>query len=158
MPDYEIQTKEAFTVIAYGTKLPDDYAQIPAAKAAWWKTIFADGRWDQLKQLADNDLEFAVNEAVNGEMRYYSGIQSSAELPDSKDSRTIQFPAGDYLVIAGSADSAGQLFGQLEGAAFGQVLANATDFAYIGGPNTSVKTSETNGKINGEIWIPIVRK
>ncbi|MDD9148058.1 GyrI-like domain-containing protein [Sporolactobacillus sp. CQH2019] len=158
MPDYEIQTKEAFTVIGYGTRLPRDYAQIPAAKAAWWQTVMTDGRWDQLKRLADNDLEFAVNEAVNHEFWYYSGVQSSAELPDSQDSRAIQFPAGEYLVIAGSAGSAGQLFGQLEGAAFGRVLADATDFAYVGGPNTSVKTSETNGKVNGEIWIPIVRK
>ncbi|MCO7124502.1 GyrI-like domain-containing protein [Sporolactobacillus shoreicorticis] len=158
MSDYEIQTKEAFTVIAYGTKMPDDYAQIPAAKAAWWQKVIEDGRWDQLKHLAENDLEFAVNEAVNGEMHYYSGVQSSAELPDDKDSRTIQFPSGDYLVIAGSADNPGQLFGQLEAAAFSEVLANATDFAYVGGPNASVQTGETDGKVNGEIWIPIVRK
>jgi hypothetical protein len=46
----------------------------------------------------------------------------------------------------------------LEGTAFGEVLANATDFAYVGGPNTSVKTGETDGKVNDEIWIPIVNK
>ncbi|EST10896.1 GyrI-like domain-containing protein [Sporolactobacillus laevolacticus] len=158
MSEYTIQTKEAFTILAYGTRLPDDYAQIPAAKAEWWQTIINDGRWDQLRRLADNDLEFAINEAVNNEMWYYSGVQSSAELPDSDYSRAVQFPAGEYLVIAGSSDNAGQLFSQLEGAAFGEVLPNATDFAYVGGPNTSVKTSETDGKINGEIWIPIVRK
>ncbi|MDN3955824.1 GyrI-like domain-containing protein [Sporolactobacillus laevolacticus] len=158
MSEYTIQTKEAFTILAYGTRLPDDYAQIPAAKAEWWQTIINDGRWDQLRRLADNDLEFAVNEAVNNEMWYYSGVQSSAELPDSDYSRAVQFPAGEYLVIAGSADKAGLLFSQLEGAAFGEVLPNATDFAYVGGPNTSVKTGETDGKINGEIWIPIVRK
>ncbi|MCL1632791.1 GyrI-like domain-containing protein [Sporolactobacillus sp. CPB3-1] len=158
MSNYEIQTKDAFTVLAYGTKLPDDYAQIPAAKAAWWQTVMNDGRWDQLKRLADNDLEFAVNEAVNGEMWYYSGVQSNAELPEGKNTRAIQFPAGEYLVIAGSADNPGQLFGQLEGIAFGEILANATDFAYVGGPNTSVQTSETAGQVNGEIWIPIVRK
>ncbi|WP_100489332.1 GyrI-like domain-containing protein [Sporolactobacillus pectinivorans] len=158
MSAYEIQTKEAFTVLGYGTRLPGDYAQIPAAKAAWWQTVINDGRWDQLKNLADNDLEFAVNEAVNNEMWYYSGVQSNAELPDGKDSRAIQFPAGEYLVIAGSADNEGQLFGQLEGAAFGEVLSNVTDFAYVGGPNTSVKTSEIDGKVSGEIWIPVVRK
>lgn len=51
-----------------------------------------------------------------------------------------------------------KLSGQLEGAAFGKVLAKATNFAYVGGPNTSVKAGETDGKVNGEIWIPIVRK
>ncbi|MFX3619094.1 MAG: GyrI-like domain-containing protein [Sporolactobacillus sp.] len=158
MADYEIQTKKAFTVLAYGTKMPDDYAQIPAAKAAWWQKIMEDGRWEQLKRLADNDLEFAVNEAVNNEMWYYSGVQASVELPDGKDSRAIQFSAGEYLIVAGSADSAGQLFGQLEGTAFGKILANATDFAYVGGPNAAVQTSATASQVNGEIWIPIIRK
>lgn len=151
MSDYEIQTKKAFTILAFGTGFPDDYSKIPAAKDAWWQTIEADGRWEQLKKLAANDLEFAISEAINGEMCYYSGVESEIELPESESVRMVQFPAGEYLVIAGSADNEKDLFNQLEGATFGNVLPKAIDFAYVGGPNTSVKMGETDSNVNGEI-------
>ena len=44
------------------------------------------------------------------------------------------------------------------GIAFGQVLPEAKDFAYVGGPNTAVIMGERNGSVFGEMWIPVVRK
>ncbi|CAM3513904.1 hypothetical protein PALA111701_13050 [Paenibacillus lactis] len=46
----------------------------------------------------------------------------------------------------------------LTGIAFGQVLPEAQDFAYVGGPNATVEMGQRNGLVFGEVWIPVVRK
>ena len=69
----------------------------------------------------------------------------------------IQFPKGEYLVVKGEANTAEELSNKLTGIAFGQVLPEAKDVAYVGGPNAAVEMGQRNGLVYGEMWIPVVR-
>ena len=97
-----------------------------------------------------------MNEAVNNKMMHYAGVMTEATLPEA--TRMIQFPKGEYLVVKGEAETAEDLSNMVTGIAFGQVLPEAKNFAYVGGPNTSVIMGQRNGLVFGEMWIPIVRK
>ncbi len=77
-------------------------------------------------------------------------------LPEA--SRLIQFPKGEYIVVKGEAETAEMLSNMLTGMAFGQVLPEATNVAYVGGPNAAVEMGQRNGLVFGEMWIPVVRK
>ncbi|WP_202621489.1 effector binding domain-containing protein [Anaerocolumna sedimenticola] len=70
----------------------------------------------------------------------------------------IQFPKGEYLVVTGEGKTAEELNNKLAGLAFGQALPEATNYAYVGGPNTAVEMGLRNGLLVGEMWIPVVRK
>ncbi|MGE5701780.1 MAG: GyrI-like domain-containing protein [Clostridia bacterium] len=159
MADYTLDHKDSFTVLGIGTELTSDYtdyAGINREKAEFWKAVKQDGRLDTLKAIATNDYIFAVNEAVNHKMMHYAGVMTEASVPD--ESRVIQFPKGDYLVVKGEGNTADELSNQLTGIAFGQVLSEATNFAYVGGPNATVVMGQRNGFVFGEMWIPVVRK
>ncbi|MEH7353352.1 GyrI-like domain-containing protein [Neobacillus drentensis] len=159
MADYTLEEKDSFTVLGIGTELKSDYtdyAGINKEKADFWSAVKQDGRLNMLKAVATNDYIFTVNEAVNNKMMHYAGVMTEASLPEA--SRVIQFPKGEYLVVKGEAATAGELSNMLTGIAFGQVLPEAKDFAYVGGPNTSVEMGQRNGLVFGEMWIPVVRK
>ena len=47
---------------------------------------------------------------------------------------------------------------KLAGLAFGQILPETKNFAYVGGPNATVEMGQRNGLVFGEMWIPVVRK
>ncbi len=160
MADYTLEEKDSFTVLGLGTELKSDYtdyAGITKEKADFWQAVKQDGRLDTLKSLATNNYIFAVNEAVNNKMMHYAGVMTEATLPE-EESRVIQFPKGEYLVVRGEAKTAEELNNMLTGIAFGQALPEAKDFAYVGGPNTTVEMGERNGLVFGEMWIPVVRK
>lgn len=72
--------------------------------------------------------------------------------------KVIQFPKGEYLVVKGEGDTAEELSSKLTGIAFSQVFLETTNFAYVGGPNTTVEMEQPNGLVYGEMCIPIVRK
>lgn len=159
MKNYTLEEKESFNVLGIGTELRSDYtdyAGINQEKADFWKAVMQDGRLDTLKAVAANDYIFAVNEAVNNKMMYYAGVMTKAAMPEA--TRVIQFPKGEYLVVKGEGKTADELGNKLSGIAFGQVLPEATDFAYVGGPNATVEMGERNGLVYGEMWIPVVRK
>ncbi|WP_342043083.1 GyrI-like domain-containing protein [Bacillus sp. OTU2372] len=159
MANYTLEEKESFTVLGIGTELKSDYtdfAGINKEKADFWSAVKQDGRLDMLKAIATNDYIFAVNEAVNNKMMHYAGVMTEASLPE--ESRVIQFPKGDYLVVKGEDKTAGELSNKLTGIAFGQVLPEAKNFAYVGGPNATVEMGQRNGLVFGEMWIPVVRK
>ncbi|GIO94882.1 transcriptional regulator [Paenibacillus lactis] len=159
MANYSIEEKDSFIVLGIGTELQSDYtdyAGINKEKADFWKAVKQDGRLDTLKAVAANDYIFAVNEAVNNKMMYYAGVLTEASLPEA--TRVIQFPKGEYLVVKGEAQTAEELSQVLTGIAFGQVLPEAQDFAYVGGPNATVEMGQRNGLVFGEVWIPVVRK
>ncbi len=61
-------------------------------------------------------------------------------------------------MLKGEANSAEELRNMLTGIAFGQVLPEAENFAYVGGPNAAVEMGQRNGLVFGEMWIPVVRK
>lgn len=159
MANYTLEEKDSFTVLGIGTELKSDYtdyAGITREKSDFWCAVTEDGRLDTLKAVATNDYIFAVNEAVNNKMMHYAGVLTEASLPEA--SRVIQFPKGEYLVVKGEGKTAEELNNMVTGIAFGQVLPEAKDFAYVGGPNTSVVMGERNGVVFGEMWIPVVRK
>ncbi|PEA07284.1 GyrI-like domain-containing protein [Bacillus cereus] len=159
MKNYTIEEKDSFIVLGIGTELKShytDFAGINKEKADFWLAVEQDGRLDTLKALATNDYIFAVSEAVNNKMMYYAGVMTEATIQE--ESRVIQFPKGEYLVVKGEGKTPEELSNKLTGIAFGQALAEATDFAYVGGPNTTVEMGQRNGLVFGEIWIPVVRK
>ncbi|OMF55168.1 transcriptional regulator [Paenibacillus sp. FSL R5-0490] len=159
MANYTLEEKESFTVLGIGTELKSnytDYAGINKEKADFWQAVKQDGRLDKLKALATNDYIFVVNEAVNNKMMHYAGVMTEASLPEA--TRLIQFPEGEYLVVKGEAGTSEELSNMLTGIAFGQALPEATDYAYVGGPNASVEMGQRNGMVFGEMWIPVVRK
>lgn len=159
MESYILEEKDSFTVLGIGTELKSDYtdyAGINKEKLDFWEAVKEDGRLDTLKAIATNDYIFAVNEAVNDKMMYYAGVMTEASI--SEESRVILFPKGEYLVVKGDGQTADELSNKLTGIAFGQVLPEAKNFAYVGGPNTTVEMGQRNGVVFGEMWIPVVRK
>ncbi|MGE7869872.1 GyrI-like domain-containing protein [Bacillus paramycoides] len=159
MKNYTIEEKDSFIVLGIGTELTShytDFAGINKEKADFWLAVEQDGRLDTLKALATNDYIFAVSEAVNNKMMYYAGVMTEATIQE--ESRVIQFPRGEYLVVRGEGKTAEELSNKLTGIAFGQVLREAKDFAYVGGPNATVEMGQRNGLVFGEMWIPVVRK
>ncbi|MBU7594167.1 GyrI-like domain-containing protein [Metabacillus halosaccharovorans] len=159
MINYTLEEKESFTVLGIGIELESDYtdyAGINKEKADFWHEVKQDGRLDTLKSIAKNHYIFAVNEAVNNKMMHYAGVMTEQSLP--KASRVIQFPKGEYLIVQGEGKTADELCNTLTGIAFGQVLPEAKDFAYVGGPNATVEMGQRNGLAFGEMWIPVVRK
>lgn len=159
MADYTLEEKDSFIVLGIGTELKSDYtdyAGINKEKSDFWQAVKEDGRLDTLKSVAANDYIFAVNEAVNNKMMHYAGVMTEETLPEA--SRVIQFPKGEYLVVKGEGKTAEELHIKLAGIAFGQVLPEVKNVAYVGGPNTTVETGQRNGLVFGEMWIPVVRK
>ncbi|MFJ8236097.1 GyrI-like domain-containing protein [Ureibacillus sp. NPDC094379] len=159
MANYTIEEKDSFTVLGFGTELKSDYTDyvgINKEKADFWNEVKEDGRLDALKALATSDYIFVVNEAVNNKMMHYAGVMTEKTLPEA--TRVIQFPKGEYVVVKGEAQTDQELSNTLTGMAFGQALPEATDYAYVGGPNAAVIMGERNGLLYGEMWIPVVRK
>ncbi|WP_127592983.1 GyrI-like domain-containing protein [Paenibacillus lautus] len=159
MTNYALEEKDSFIVLGIGTELQSDYtdyAGINKEKADFWEAVKQDGRLDTLKAIAANDYIFAVNEAVNNKMMHYAGVMTETSLPEA--TRVIQFPKGEYLVVKGEGKTADELSNKLTGIAFGQVLPEAQNFAYVGGPNATVEMGHRNDLVFGELWIPVVRK
>lgn len=159
MAQYTLEEKESFIVLGIGTELKSDYTDfvgINKEKADFWSAVEQDGRLATLKAIATNDYIFAVNEAVNNKMMHYAGVMTEKSLPEA--TRVIQFPKGEYLVVKGEGTTADQLSNKLAGIAFGQVLPEAKDFAYVGGPNATVQMGQRDGVVFGEMWIPVVNK
>jgi predicted transcriptional regulator YdeE len=159
MSNYQFEEKDSFIVLGIGTELKShytDFAGINKEKADFWSAVKQDGSLDALKAVATNDYIFAVNEAVNNKMMHYAGVMTEATLPEA--TRVIQFPKGEYLVIKGEGTTGEELSNNLTGVAFGQVLPQEKNYAYVGGPNTTVEMGQRNGVLFGEMWIPVVRK
>ena len=159
MTNYTLEEKDSFIVLGIGTELKSDYtdyAGINKEKADFWCAVEQDGRLDTLKAIATNDYIFAVNEAVNNKMMHYAGVMTDASV--SEESRVIQFPKGEYLVVKGEGETSAELTNKLAGIAFGQALPEAKEISYVGGPNTTVEMGQRNGMVYGEMWIPVVRK
>jgi predicted transcriptional regulator YdeE len=159
MSNYVLEEKDSFTVLGIGTELKSDYTDyvgINKEKADFWQAVTEDGTLEKLKSLATNEYIFVVNEAINNKMMHYAGVMTDETLPEA--TRLIQFPKGEYLVVKGEATTDEELSNKLTGMAFGEALPEANDVAYVGGPNTAVVMGERDGRVYGEMWIPVVRK
>ncbi|HDR7794533.1 TPA: effector binding domain-containing protein [Bacillus luti] len=158
MKNYTLEEKESFIVLGIGTEIKSaytDFVGINKEKEDFWSAVKQDGTLDTLKALATNDYIFSVSEAVNNKMMYYAGVMTEAQI---EECRVIQFPKGEYLVVKGEGKTAEELSNKLTGIAFGQVLPEVKDVAYVGGPNAAVEMGERDGLVFGEMWIPVVRK
>jgi predicted transcriptional regulator YdeE len=155
MADYTLVEKDSFIVIGLGTEITDFRS---SEKSDFWKAVHQDGRFNTLKAIATNDYVFAVNEAVNNKMMHYAGVMTETSASAPEEARVIPFPKGDYLVVKGEGKTAEELNTKLEGIAFGQILPEAKNFAYVGGPNAIIEMGQRDGVIYGEAWIPVVKK
>ncbi len=61
---------------------------------------------------------------------YYVGVQTSQDVPNT--TRIIPFPKGTYLVVSDSSESPEELRNDLTNTAFGHVLREVEDYAYVG--------------------------
>ncbi|WP_367295696.1 GyrI-like domain-containing protein [Levilactobacillus yonginensis] len=156
MANYTIETKPAFTVLGLDTVLTGGFPEMGQQKQDFWQKVTADHALDQLPGI--NDYLFAVNEAINGEFHYYAGRQVAADTQAAAGQRLIEFPAGKYLVITGTAADQVGLYNSLEGPAFGEILPQLADYAYVGGPNTSYMTGTDANGVHGEMLVPLVEK
>ena len=159
MPDYILEEKDSFSILGFGTELKSDYtdfAGLSKEKLDFWQTISQDGRLDTLKAIATNDYVFSANESVNNRMLHYAAVMTEESAPD--EARVIQFPKSEYLIVKGEGTTSIELNNKLSAIAFGQVLREAKNFAYVGGPNATVEMGHRDGLVYGEIWIPIIRK
>ncbi len=159
MANYSLEEKDSFIVVGIGTELKSNYTDfigLNKEKSDFWQRVKEDGSLKELKKIALNDYIFAVNEAVNNKMMHYAGVMTEAVGPEA--ARHIQFPKGTYLVVKGEGATTNELNTTLSGIAFGQALPDAKDFAYVGGPNTTVEMGQQNGLFFGEMWIPVVKK
>lgn len=163
MANYNLEEKESFIVFGIGIELKShytDFAGINKEKADFWQAVSQDGRLDTLKEMASNDYVFIVNEAVNNKMMHYAGVMINGEtaVPELGETRVIQFPQGEYLVVKGEGNSVEELSNKVTGIAFGQALQEVNNVAYVGGPNAAVVMDQQNGIFYGEMWIPVVKK
>lgn len=159
MAQYDFEDKKFFTVVGVGVELESDSTDqegITREKEAFFNQALQNGTLDKLKEVAKNDYIFAVNEAADEKMMHYIGVESDQEIPEI--TRMIQFPEGKYMVIPGEATSEYELTEMLTNTAFGEVLYEETEYAYVGGPNTTVIMGETDGTFVGEMWIPVVEQ
>ena len=159
MAKYEYLDKDSFTVSGIGVELKSDYMDqegVRKEKRAFYDRVSRDGTIDHLKSIAKNDLLFVVNEAVDNKMMHYVGVETDKELPEA--TRLIQFPKGKYIAVPGEAASEYELADKLTELAFGDVLYEESEYAYVGGPNAAVIMGETNGSMVGEMWIPVVKQ
>ncbi|MDG0795125.1 GyrI-like domain-containing protein [Cohnella ginsengisoli] len=158
MESYSVEHKASFTLTAYGFSMQSHFQDAPAMqkeKAAFWGGLKADGRFDKLKAAAKDDREWSVNEVYQGRPWNYFAVEASKSVGDA--TRIIEFPESEYIVVAGTGDKEA-LFDQLTYRAFGEVLSQVTDYAYIGGPNATYRKENGDGTFYGEFWVPVVKK
>lgn len=159
MGNYTLENKNQFTVVGVGVELKSpytDFAGIAKEKQTFDEESQANGLIDKLREIANNDFFFTVNEAYDNKMMYYLGVESDESIPEV--TRVIQFPEGMYVIVSGEATSPEELRQTLTGMAFGQVLGQMNDYHYVGGPNAVVEMGQKNGKFTGEMWIPVIKK
>lgn len=159
MAKYDFEDKNAFTVVGIGVELTSDYmdqAGLDKEKEDFFNQAYSDGTVDNLRKIAKNDFLFAVNLADDDKMMHYVGVESDEDYPEA--TRLIQFPEGKYIVIPAEANSPYELADKLTKLAFGEVLNEEQEYAYVGGPNAAVIMGETDGVYIGEMWIPVVKQ
>ncbi len=158
MTEYLLEHKPAFTLTGYGFTIQSDFQDFMALqkeKAEFWKGLKTDGRFDKLKKVAKDDREWSVNEVYQGKPWNYFAVETHSAIADA--TRLIEFPDSEYIVVTGFGDKE-SLFDQLTYRAFGEVLGQITDYAYIGGPNATYRKENADGSFYGEFWVPVVKK
>lgn len=152
MAKYDFEDKPAFTVVGVGVELKSDYtdqAGLDREKEELFRRVMEDGTIGKLQAIAKNDLIFAVNEAVDDKMMHYVGVESTESIPEA--THMVQFPEGKYMAIPGEANTAYELVDLLTKKAFGDVLVEEQEYAYVGGPNAAVIMGESGGVFVGEM-------
>lgn len=160
MADFKIEDRAGFTVYGVGTALQSDFSDwegMAKEKHAFESATSSNGVAEQLKQAAQDNEFYTINELYNNVPTYYVGVKTDKDL-NLSDGRLIQFPEGKYVVIPGTANSVEELRGKLTGAAFGGVLQGISDYAYVGGPNAVVEIEHDGNQVSGEMLVPVVKQ
>jgi predicted transcriptional regulator YdeE len=158
MTAYTLEHKPAFTLTGYGFTIQADFQDAPALmkeKSEFWGGLLADGRFDKLKKAANDAREWSVNEVYQGKPWNYFAVKTTEKITDA--TRLIEFPDSEYIVVSGEGDK-DTLFDQLTYRAFGEVLGQVNDYAYVGGPNATYREAKEDGSFYGEFWVPVVKK
>ncbi|WP_125571068.1 effector binding domain-containing protein [Lacticaseibacillus songhuajiangensis] len=158
MTNYTIATQPAFSILGIGTELKShytDFAGMAAEKSAFWNAVQADGRLEELQAIAADNKLFFVNEAYQNKMMYYVAVRSDKDFASAD--RRIEFPAGEYVLVDGTGADAYSAAEGVIGAAFGGVLGQLSDVAYVGGPNAAAVEAQTDGTYAAKMYIPVVR-
>lgn len=82
------------------------------------------------KSSKKNHREWSVNEVYQGKPWNYFAVETHSTVDNA--TRLIEFPDSEYIVVSGSGPK-DELFDQLTYQAFGEVLSQIKDYAYIGG-------------------------
>jgi Bacterial transcription activator, effector binding domain. len=158
MATYTLERKKSFALTAYGFSIRSNFqnmSEVQKEKAEFWGRLKADGRYHKLKEAAKDDREWSVNEVYQGKPWNYFAVEAGKSVADA--TRIIEFPESEYIVVAGTGEK-DMLFDQLTFRAFGEILPQITDYAYIGGPNATYRRDNGNGTFYGEFWVPVVKK
>ncbi|MCL2113175.1 GyrI-like domain-containing protein [Lactococcus protaetiae] len=158
MLEYTLEHKTAFSLVGYGFTIQADFQNpqaLIAEKNEFWQSLKYDGRFEKLKNSAKNELEWSVNEVYQGQPWNYFAVETSKTIADA--TRIIEFPESEYIVVSGNG-APETLFDELTYRAFGEVLSQITDYAYIGGPNATYRKLNEDGTAYGEFWVPVVKK
>lgn len=158
MTEYKIEHRAAFQLTGYGFTIQapfTDFAALSAEKKTFWQELADNGRFAKLKKVAADSLEWSVNEVYQGKPWNYFAVETADNVTDA--TRLIEFPDSDYVIVSANGDKE-TLFDQLTGLAFGQVLGEISDYAYVGGPNGTYRIENADGSWSGAILIPVVKK
>jgi hypothetical protein len=152
MSKYSIKTiSENYKMTGFGVILEDynDWAGNAAKTAAKKAEITENGKLAELLALADGQ-EYQINYVIDG--KAWRGFGVMGEF-DAEGAVTLDFLAGDYLVVPGSGADKERLADEITGNVFGGLLQEITDYKYVGpGNSTFVKAAE-NGGFYGEMWL-----
>ncbi|MCL2677037.1 MAG: GyrI-like domain-containing protein [Streptococcaceae bacterium] len=159
MSKYTIEHKNAFTLAGLGFSFQssfDDFQGIAKEKGEFYSSIENDGSLPTLRDSAKNNLLWSVNEVYQGKPWNYLAVEPAKTI--EKVTRMVEFPDSEYVIVSGTADDSQTLFDSIAGKAFGQVLDQINDYAYVGGPNGTFSQVKEDGSYYGEIWIPVIAK
>ncbi|PCR99809.1 GyrI-like domain-containing protein [Lactococcus fujiensis] len=158
MANYTLVHKTGFTLTGYGFVITapfQDSQALISEKNKFWNDLQVTGKFDDLKKVAKNHREWSVNEVYQGKPWNYFAVETHSTVDNA--TRLIEFPDSEYIVVSGSGPK-DELFDQLTYQAFGEVLSQIKDYAYIGGPNATYREKNTDGTYYGEFWVPVVKK
>ncbi|WP_135554007.1 effector binding domain-containing protein [Paenibacillus cymbidii] len=160
MAAYRWEHKPAFRVLGYKAALEGAGGVhdpgYSAQKTAFFKRLIQEGQMERLRPLAESRNGFAAVAVEDGRACYYAGVCTSRSGPEHTEEAL--FPAGEYLVLAGSGGLSRLAFDRLEDEAFGEVLREGAEWEYAGSPVAEVLLNGNPADAEVEVWVPVRKR